>query len=859
MEGREKDKMNDERKYDISIVIPVYNCEEHIEKCFNSLVEQDYDFEKIQVIMIDDGSRDNSFSVCTELKGDHENVIAVTKENGGVSGTRNMGMRLAEGKYILFLDADDYLSVNAIKAIVAFFDEHYEEIDIVTYPLYYVYNRSVRKHFRYEKYFSNGTAVYDLNETPYAIQCTVNVVVKNGLGVLFDEAKTFAEDEKFCTECVMLKYKLGYVEEARYYYRKTSISAASTKTNPLYTFEDTIHYYEYLFNKYKENGKVADYIQCLYLNNFRWRFKGKELLPTYLDGEEYQQAYDKLIHIIKQLDADTIMKTPYMAKGQQAVLLKLKGLPLEYSANEDGKVTLTVEGVEYPFATLSVNIFRSKLIGNELRLVGLTDQVCLVDMDFEFFIEVEYGNGKTEKIKPELKVSQYSMFIQDELVIPKWIFDIRINIEDVRSIGFYIIAGENKRPARLRFYRFAAPRIFYGAYNIVYSKKQRRLINRHVRFLNRINPLYLLSKKRDKEIWIYNDRNGVYDNAYYQFLHDYGKKDGVERYYVYNDDFENIQDKFKGVKEKHLLRYKSKEHIRLYMKSTKIITSFADIAVYCPLGNRRLALFGDLHYELVYLQHGILYANLRKMYTKENTEIDKFVVSSDFEIRNLTENYNYRREDLVPGGMPRLGLSKADSPKEITEQKILLAPSWRANLTGPLVNGTRVLDIPNFTSSEFYRGMQAFLNSKALAELLEANDLTLDFKLHPNFTGYEDLFTVESSRIHIGFGGIDLEDYSLFITDFSSFQFDFINLSRPILYFIPDITEFRAGLHTYNKLELGEDELFGPISYSVDETVESIGRIISEDFRVSPPYDKRMKEFFSIADDPCEAIYQAIK
>lgn len=851
--------MNTERKYDISVIIPVYNCEEYIAKCFNSLVEQDYDFDKIQVIMIDDGSKDDSFSVCTELKGDYDNVIAITKENGGVSSTRNLGMSLAEGRYILFLDADDYLSINAINDIVAFFDEHYDEIDVVTYPIYYVYRQSVKKHFRYEKYFSNGTAVYDLNETPYTIQATVNVVIKNGLGILFDEAKTFAEDEKFCTECIMLKYKLGYVDEARYYYRKTSISAASTKTNPLYTFDDTINYYEYLFNKYKKNGKVAEYVQCLYLNNFRWRFKGKELLPTYLDGEEYQQAYDKLKHLIKQLDTDMIINTPYMAKGQQAVLLKLKGLPLEYSADENGKVTLTVEGVEYPFATLSVNIFRSKLIGNELRLVGLPDHVCLADMDFDFYIEVEYDNGKTEKIRPELKVSQYSMFIQDELIIPKWIFDVKINIEGVHSIAFNIAAGENKLPAKLRFYRFAVSKIFYGIYNIVYSKKQRKLINRRVRFLKRVNPLYRLSKKRDKDIWIYNDRNGVYDNAYYQFLHDCEKKDGVERYYVYNDNFEDVKDKFKGIKKKRLLQFKSKEHIKLFMKATKIITSFADIAVYCPLGNRRLKLFGDLHYEMVYLQHGILYANLRKMYTKENTEIDKFIISSDFEIKNLTENYNYLREDLVGGGMPRLGLNKADSPKEITERKILLAPSWRANLTGPLVNGTRVLDIPNFASSEFYRGMQEFLNSKALAELLESNDLTLDFKLHPNFTGYEGLFTVESSRINIGFGGIDLEDYSLFITDFSSFQFDFINLSRPILYYIPDITEFRAGLHTYNKLEIGEDELFGPMSYSVDETVESIGRIIREDFKVAPPYDKRMKEFFSIADAPCEAIYQAIK
>ena len=860
MEGEERIKVNTERKYDISVIIPVYNCEEYIEKCFNSLVEQDYDFDKIQVIMIDDGSKDDSFSVCTGLKGDYDNVIAVTKENGGVSSTRNLGMSLAEGRYILFLDADDYLSLNAIRTIVEFFDEHFDEVDLVTYPIFNDTQGRIKKHFRYDKYFLNGTAIYDLNELFYLVQTTINVVVKNGIGIQFDESMRFSEDEKFCTECLMEKRKLGYVEEARYYYRKTGVNTTVKRTNPLFTFDSTVEYYKYLFGKYNNNGEVFRYVQCLFLNNFKWRFDRKEILPTYLDGEEFKEAYNRLIYLINQLDSKTILEMPYMKQGQKATLLKLQRKPFEYRIDEKGKVYLTVDGEEYPFATLSVNLYRSKLIGREWSLTGMLDHVCLADVDFDFYIEVEYDNGKTEKLRPELKVSQYSMFLQDELIIPKYVFDIKLDIENLHTVAFNISAGENKTPVLLRFYRFSNPKITYGIYNIVYSKKMHLLINRKVRFLKRVDPFYRLSKKVNKQIWLYNDRNGVFDNAYYQFIHDRAKNDGVERYYVYNDEFDAIKDKFEKKDLKRLVKYKSKKHIELFMKSAKIITSFSDISIYCPLGNKRQKLYGDVHYELVYLQHGILYANLRKMYTKENTEIDKFVVSSDFEIKNLTENYNYNREDLVEGGMPRLGAVKSESKKsDGGKRKILLAPSWRLNLTGPLVNGIRVLDIPNFTSSEFYRGMQELLNSKALAELLEANDLTLDFKLHPNFTGYEGLFTVGSSRINIGFGGIDLADYSLFITDFSSFQFDFINLSRPILYYIPDATEFRAGLHSYSKLEMGEDELFGPIFYTVDETVESIGRIISEDFRVPQPYDKRMKEFFSIADDPCEAIYQAIK
>ena len=808
--------------------------------------------------MINDGSSDNSLSVCYELKGERENVVVVSQENKGVSRTRNLGMSLAQGKYILFLDSDDYLSNNAVKDLVAFFDAHYEEIDLVTYPIFYVYNEEIRMHFRYEKYFSRGTTVYDLNETPYVIQATVNVVVKNGLGIRFDEAKTYAEDEKFCTECIMQKYKLGYVEEAIYYYRKTSISAASTKTNPLFQFDDTINYYEYLFDKYRQNGRVAEYVQCLYLNNFRWRFNSKEILPTYLDDEGYREAYSRLMHIIAQLDVKTIMETPFMPKGQQAVLLKLKNHDFEYEIAKGGKVNLIVDETAYPFSNLHVNLLRSKIVGNQLKILGLLDQVCLADMDFKFSIAVECADGSVKKKKPKLKLSQHSLYLQNDLIIPKYIFDTKINVKDVIGISFNMAAGKNKRPARLRFHRYASDVISGEKYDISYSEEQRKLIVQKLGEEKQTKLSKLLSKLK-KEIWLYNDRDGVFDNAYYQFLHDCRKIDRVERYYIYNDNFDDIAKKFKWVNKKHLVRFKSERHEELFMKASKIITSFADGAVYCPLGDRFQELRGSLNYELVYLQHGILYANLRKMYTKENTEIDKFVVSSDFEIKNLTENYNYNPNDLISSGMPRLRKRKNAGKQAAVKRKILFAPSWRANLTGPLVDGKRVLDIPNFLASEFYKGTQQFLNSKALTELLEKNDLTLDFKLHPNFKGYEDLFIFESDRISIGFGNIDLGEYKLFITDFSSFQFDFINLSRPILYFIPDITEFRAGLHSYNKLELSTDELFGPRSYDVDEAVKNISEIIDNEFQVSPPYLDRMNKFFNISNDPCEVIYRAIK
>ena len=92
-----------EFKYDISIIVPVYNNEKYIDQCVESVLNQKFDISRIQLIMIDDGSHDKSFEVMK--KYERENIITITKENSGVSSTRNLGMSKALGKYILFLDS----------------------------------------------------------------------------------------------------------------------------------------------------------------------------------------------------------------------------------------------------------------------------------------------------------------------------------------------------------------------------------------------------------------------------------------------------------------------------------------------------------------------------------------------------------------------------------------------------------------------------------------------------------------------------------------------------------------------------------------------------------------------------------
>ena len=91
----------------VSVIVPCFNVEKYLYKCVNRLLEQS--FQDIEILLIDDGSTDNTGGLCDELSDRSEIIRAYHKDNGGLSDARNFGLRVANGKYIYFCDPDDYV------------------------------------------------------------------------------------------------------------------------------------------------------------------------------------------------------------------------------------------------------------------------------------------------------------------------------------------------------------------------------------------------------------------------------------------------------------------------------------------------------------------------------------------------------------------------------------------------------------------------------------------------------------------------------------------------------------------------------------------------------------------------------
>lgn len=99
----------------VSIIVPIFNVEKYLKRCIDSLINQSY--KKIEIILINDGSEDNSATICKQYAATYQQIVYIEQENQGLSGARNTGIKNSTGEYILFVDSDDYIELDAVEIL----------------------------------------------------------------------------------------------------------------------------------------------------------------------------------------------------------------------------------------------------------------------------------------------------------------------------------------------------------------------------------------------------------------------------------------------------------------------------------------------------------------------------------------------------------------------------------------------------------------------------------------------------------------------------------------------------------------------------------------------------------------------
>ncbi|MBO5166214.1 MAG: glycosyltransferase family 2 protein [Lachnospiraceae bacterium] len=262
----------------ISVVVPVYNAENSIERCVSSIIGQGY--LNMEILLIDDGSQDESGVLCEKLAEDDKRVRVIHKENAGVSAARNTGMDQATGKYILFVDSDDYLPENYVNELLRAQKVFGEEVFYWTTMQVVSDNNSVKeeKNFYSEEQYSKVgrkdvlklSAKYLLN-APWNKMYLREVLQKNGLRMKQDIS--IAED---------LLFNLQYLD--------------AIGENPIVILNHTAYHYvrngqASLDNGYRKNYyKIhKDVLRQLWQYTKKWQVPKEDMPLFYKRYWEYMQ------------------------------------------------------------------------------------------------------------------------------------------------------------------------------------------------------------------------------------------------------------------------------------------------------------------------------------------------------------------------------------------------------------------------------------------------------------------------------------------------------------------------------------------------------------------------------------------
>ena len=518
---------------------------------------------------------------------------------------------------------------------------------------------------------------------------------------------------------------------------------------------------------------------------------------------------------------------------------------------------------------IEVQLMRTRFDRNRFNIVGFLSIQGISEQEatgVELSVSISCEEGCTnEPISLDRSASERCQDRNDSALFS---FRYSIDLSESRSFTFIIslngsirVARIDQRSSRINFsrelgdivrLRTSTVRLYRergtiavdcNRTHILSSLAQRPKQPKDVRALRLlIGALQKQKNRTSKQIWLYIDAPGRLDNAWLQFLHDIEQSDGVDRYYITHAETP-VPCSLEAAEHAAAVPFGSRQHKILHYLADKRLCSDITNEVIVPWSDSESdAWYRDFdNAEQIYLQHGVLWAHLPQYYSFENTGMEREVVSTGFEIENLTKHYGFAESDLIRSGMPRYDFIPHESePKK----RILICPSWRGYLVGPTSSEGITPTDDVFLRSSYYTNLMKLISDEQLRDSLLEHGYTVDVKLHPNFKCYEKHFASLEAPYQLVGTVEDESRYAIVVTDYSSYSFDFVYQRRAIVYYIPDEREFSTGWNHYDKLDMSLEDAFGELAHSPEEASAAIRRIIDNGGLPLPTYLKRQSGVF---------------
>ncbi|MRT93419.1 glycosyltransferase [Ancylomarina sp. 16SWW S1-10-2] len=244
----------------LSIIIPVYNGEKYLARCFDSLFNQDLDHRDYEVIVVNDGSSDSSLDIVNIYKSKYENLKIISQENQGQSAARNIGIREAKGEYLFFVDSDDYIAPLVLKNLINI--AVISQLDFLGFSMTNTSSSNYKSIVDFSKFNPDDIQVYDglsyisnfnyYNTVWWYLFRRDILVITN---LLFEEGKII-EDGIFTTELLLNCKRASYLDLNiyRYFINEDSIMHNKSKSHLAKISED----FKFIVHKFTNLIKLAD-------------------------------------------------------------------------------------------------------------------------------------------------------------------------------------------------------------------------------------------------------------------------------------------------------------------------------------------------------------------------------------------------------------------------------------------------------------------------------------------------------------------------------------------------------------------------------------------------------------------------
>ena len=300
----------------ISVIVPVYNVEDYLKEAIESVMKQSY--KNIEIILIDDGSKDNSGIICDEYAKKDDRIKVIHQENKGLSGARNTGLANANGEYIMFLDSDDLFVEESCEKMLKYIEETNADFVTGNYANMDEDGKIWKPVFDQEIYKRYKLSITDYDKSFYLMNSGVwNKIFRKSfldkIGVLFED-RLPAEDAIFTTYCFIKSSNVYYLPDLIYCYRLRNSDSISTNCSKNY-FLGINKAYGIIYNNFKVNNHL-DYYRYFYaksVNYILYKFIDSDKLTT----EEQVEVLDRMHWFYELGDS---LKIPTILKSVKYII-----------------------------------------------------------------------------------------------------------------------------------------------------------------------------------------------------------------------------------------------------------------------------------------------------------------------------------------------------------------------------------------------------------------------------------------------------------------------------------------------------------------------------------------------------------